>query len=109
MTEDKQVKNTRTVKIPFSKLQKTDQSVESGKIALDLDPVDNELYDTVEPVEIKDEQGLIGSEPDPEDINQDDWLDKAHKMGQQMEEDDEHPEEIDIARDIDKAEKYVHE
>ncbi len=55
--------------------------------------------------EIQDEAWMGGSEPDPE--SDDDMLEVAHTMGQQLEEDEEHPKPINLARDIDKAEEFT--
>lgn len=51
------------------------------------------------------QQSISGSEPDP--TSDDDTLDVAHAVGSQLDEDDsmEHPQELDISRDIDKAEQ----
>lgn len=48
------------------------------------------------------EQSVSGSTPDP--TADDDTLANAQAVGTQLHEDDEHPQELDIARDIDKAE-----
>ena len=48
------------------------------------------------------EQSISGTTPDPE--SDDDTLQNAQDVGQQLGEDTEHPEELDIARDIDKGE-----
>jgi hypothetical protein len=52
------------------------------------------------------EQSVSGTTPDVE--SDDDTLENVHAVGQQLEEDDEHPQELDIARDIDEAEDYHH-
>ena len=51
------------------------------------------------------QQSISGSEPDP--TSDDDTLDAAHAVGSQLNEDDsmEHPQELDIARDINQAER----
>jgi len=49
------------------------------------------------------EQSVSGSSPDPE--SDDDTLANAQAVGMQLLEDVEHPQEIDIARDIDAAER----
>jgi hypothetical protein len=51
------------------------------------------------------EQSVSGSTPDP--TADDDTLETAHAMGQQLGEDEEHPQELDIARDIDEAEESI--
>lgn len=53
------------------------------------------------------EESISGSAPDPE--SDDDLLANAHAVGQQLGEDLEHPQEVDIARDIDAAEKHHRE
>lgn len=55
--------------------------------------------------ELLDEEWAGGSEPDPE--SDDDTLELAHSMGLQVDEDEEHPMPVNIARDIDAAEKYI--
>lgn len=50
------------------------------------------------------EQSVSGSTPDPE--SDDDTLENAHNMGLQLNEDDEHPQPLNLAADIDKAEEY---
>lgn len=52
------------------------------------------------------EQSVSGSMPDP--TSDDDTQANAHGVGEQLGEDDEeeNPEELDIARDIDEAEEY---
>lgn len=49
------------------------------------------------------EQAANASASDP--TSDDDMLQNAHAAGMQMDEDEEHPQELDIARDIDKAEE----
>jgi len=51
----------------------------------------------------QDEHSISGTTPESDD----DTLQNAQDMGQQLEEDVEHPQEIDIARDIDKAEEEL--
>jgi hypothetical protein len=53
------------------------------------------------------EQTISGDMPDIE--SDDDLLQNAKDVGMQLEEDDEHPQELDIARDIDNAEKHFRE
>lgn len=43
----------------------------------------------------------------PDSAIDDDTLKNAQIMGQQLKEDTEHPQEINIARDVDKAEEKV--
>jgi hypothetical protein len=50
------------------------------------------------------EQSVSGSTPDPD--ADDDTLANAQAMGTQLEEDEEHPQELNLAGDIDKAEEY---
>jgi hypothetical protein len=51
------------------------------------------------------EQSVSGDNPDPS--SDDDTLQNAHMMGEQLDEDDEHLEELDIARDFDDAERHI--
>lgn len=55
--------------------------------------------------ENSDEQTISGSTPDPE--SDDDTLDNAHEVGEQQGENEEHPKEIDLGRDIDKSEERI--
>lgn len=50
------------------------------------------------------EQSVSGDMADP--ASDDDTLEMSHEMGLRLDEDDEHPQEIDIASEIDKAEEY---
>ncbi len=52
------------------------------------------------------EQSVSGDMPSPS--SDDDTLSNAQAVGTQLDEDPEHPKEVDIGRDIDKAEKYQH-
>lgn len=72
--------------------------------------VDDKKQDKEPPVKppyIEGEESISGSATEPEE--DDDTLENAHEMGQQLDEDPEHPKEIDIARDIDKAEEEIRE
>jgi hypothetical protein len=51
-----------------------------------------------------DEESIGGAMAGPE--SDDDVLEAAHQMGIGLDEDYEHPRELDIAGDMDKAEKY---
>lgn len=91
---------------------KSDQPYKTKPIA----PRRNAVIKTPQTVQVKhptaspdeiDEQSISGSAPDPD--SDDDTLQNAQMMGQQLEEDTENPEELDLARDINKAEKFVHE
>lgn len=42
----------------------------------------------------------------PDVESDDDLLQNAHDVGLQLDEDEEHPEEVDIGRDVDNAEEY---
>lgn len=50
------------------------------------------------------EQSVSGSTPDLE--SDDDTLANAQEAGEQLDENEEHPKEIDLGGDVDKAEKY---
>lgn len=56
------------------------------------------------PPNVKGEQEISGDMPDP--ASDDDTLENAHKAGIALNEDEEHPQELDIGGDIDKAEEY---
>jgi len=55
--------------------------------------------------EFQDEESAGGSGPNPE--SDDDTLELAHSMGLQLDEDEEHPKSVNIARDVDAAEEYI--
>jgi len=86
--------------IPLSKLI-SDKPL-SGMVSIDTTGENFEIVGEKSP-EIVGEESVSGSEPDPE--SDDDLLANAQAVGEQLGEDPEHPEEIDIARDIDAAEK----
>lgn len=50
------------------------------------------------------EESVSGSMPDPE--SDDDTLENAWKMGLYTGDDEEHPQELNIAHEMEKAEKY---
>lgn len=47
----------------------------------------------------------VGKRNNVRSLSGDDTLENAHIMGEQMNEDEENPKEIDIARDVDEAEE----
>jgi hypothetical protein len=51
------------------------------------------------------EQSVSGTAPDPE--ADDDTLENAHDVGEQLDEDEEHAKELDLGSDIDKAEEHT--
>lgn len=73
---------------------------------ISLDQLDREEQEERKPLspEREDEQSVSGSMPDPE--SDDDTLANEKQMGHQMGETLEHPEELNTARDADKAEEY---
>lgn len=66
-------------------------------------PTGNEELDIASPDEVG-EQSVSGDMPDP--ASDDDTLENAHNVGLRLNEDEEHPQELDIASDIDKAEEF---
>ncbi|HSW96709.1 MAG TPA: hypothetical protein VLF89_02695 [Candidatus Saccharimonadales bacterium] len=68
------------------------------------DQVMTQVKDVNSPA-VQGEQSVSGDMPDAE--SDDDTLENAQAVGTQMDEDLEHPEELDIARDIDAAEEYI--
>ncbi|HVT01729.1 MAG TPA: hypothetical protein VHE53_05905 [Patescibacteria group bacterium] len=71
-----------------------------------LDDVNQELKEKKDPTlspERQDEQSVSGSMPDPE--SDDDTLKNAQDVDLQAGENTESPEEIDISRDVNKAEE----
>jgi hypothetical protein len=66
-------------------------------------PTGNEELDNASADE-SGEQSVSGDMPDP--ASDDDTLENAHAVGLRLNEDEEHPQELDIASDLDKAEEY---
>lgn len=73
---------------------------------ISLDQLEHEEQPEKEPLspERLDEESVSGSMPDPE--SDDDTLKNAQAVGMQAGESTEHPEELDIARDIDHGEDF---
>lgn len=67
-------------------------------------PTGNKTLDEASPPHVTGEQGLNATNPDP--ASDDDTLANAHNVGLRLDEDEEHPQELDIGSDIDKAEEY---
>lgn len=61
-------------------------------------------HSDVKPPSIKGEEAVSGDNPDPS--SDDDTLKNAHEVGEQLEEDPEHPKPVALDRDVDKAEDY---
>ena len=55
-------------------------------------------------IEDRDEVDISGTTPDPE--SDDDVLENAHQVGVGLDEDLENPEELDISKDVERAERY---
>ncbi len=66
-------------------------------------PTGNETLDDAAPHTVG-EQGVNATNPDP--ASDDDTLANAQNVGLRLDEDEEHPQELDIGSDIDKAEEY---
>lgn len=81
-----------------------DDILEIGTNADPLTEDQGEFAAEVSPEEAG-EQSVSGDMPTPD--SDDDTLANAKAVGTQLDEDEEHPEEIDIARDIDEAEEYT--
>lgn len=68
---------------------------------------DNNQYpvnpEDTKPPSVKGEESISGETPDPE--SDDNVLDAAHKAGLYTESDEEHPHEVDLANEVDEAEK----
>ena len=62
-------------------------------------------YPTIKSPQKLDEESISGSMPDPE--SDDDALKSAHEMGIGLGESYEHPKELDIAKDVNKAEEHI--
>lgn len=66
--------------------------------------MDPSLKDRNVPPHVAGEQSISGDMPDPS--SDDDVLKSAQTMGIALEEDTEHPQELDLGGDIDKGEEY---
>lgn len=64
---------------------------------------EDKKHGIVEKSEMVGDEDISGSMPNPE--SDDDVLDVAHKRGLYQKANEEHPEELDIASQVDKAEK----
>lgn len=67
-------------------------------------PTGNETLDEKQQPHVQGEQSINATNPDP--ASDDDTLANAHNVGLRLDEDEEHPQELDIGSDIDKAEEY---
>ena len=56
--------------------------------------------------EIVGEQSISGSASDPEEVEEEDTLEDVQDVGLYQDVDEEHPRELDIAKEIDKAEEH---
>ncbi len=74
-----------------------------GVDTLEIDDSNSISMSNTQPEEL-DELSNSGSTPDPD--SDDDTLKNAQAAGFQLEEDIEHPQELNMARDLDKAEEY---
>jgi hypothetical protein len=73
---------------------------------LDNDPeIQNLRFRTANPPNVSDEESFVGSAPDVEKIQEEDTLDRAHDMGLQLDDDEENPHELNLAKDFDTAEE----
>jgi hypothetical protein len=96
---DKTIRQDDPKTIPFSKIQS--QKLPPG--ALQLDATGENFQDVgVVPPSIQGEESISGSEPSPD--SDDDTLNNAQEVGEQLGETTENPESVDIARDVDEAE-----
>lgn len=55
--------------------------------------------------QIEEEEDNLGSMPNPDKVNEKSTLDEAHDVGLYEQADDEHPVEINIAKQVEDAEK----
>ncbi len=67
-------------------------------------PTGNKTLDEETPPHVAGEQGMNATNPDP--ASDDDTLANAQNVGLRLDEDEEHPQELDIGSDIDKAEEF---
>lgn len=67
-------------------------------------PTGNETLDNKTQPHLEGEQSINASNPDP--ASDDDTLANAQNVGLRLDEDEEHPQELDVGSDIDKAEDY---
>ena len=65
----------------------------------------NRMYVSPIPPSIAGETSISGDMPEPE--SDDDTLANVQFMGQQLNEDIQHPKELDIGRDLNDAEQYL--
>lgn len=86
---------------PMTAHYQREQATES----LNSDEGNNRHYIVPTSPSVQGETSVSGDMPDPE--SDDDTLANAQFMGQQANEDEEHPQELDIARDLDEAEEYI--
>lgn len=56
--------------------------------------------------QVDDEQSSFGSMPNPEEVQEKDALEQAQDMGLYTKSDDEHPAKLNIAKQVNDAEKY---
>jgi hypothetical protein len=56
--------------------------------------------------QVDDEQSSFGRMPNPEEVQEKDTLEQAQDMGLYTKSDDEHPAKLNIAKQINDAEKY---
>lgn len=68
--------------------------------------IKNEEYRGEEnyPPSVRGEESISGDLPDP--ASDDDILENEHEVGLSLDEDPEHPKEVDVGSDLDKAEEY---
>lgn len=88
---------------PASGAAQIDSLTNTG-ILQDTDEADDYNSPNASP-SVQGEQSVSGDMPAPE--SDDDTLQNAQNMGMQMDETTEHPEEVDIARDVDEGEQAV--
>lgn len=83
------------------KTQNIKKSEEEGE---DTSYLQNETLNSAYADYVKGEQAVSGSTPDPE--SDDETLINAKDMGLALNEDEEHPQELGLGRDVDKSEEY---
>lgn len=66
---------------------------------------DSEKHKAAQSPQEEGEQSRSGLMPDPEEVTEDDTLEAAHKVGLHTEADEEHPDELDIDKELDELEE----
>jgi hypothetical protein len=66
---------------------------------------DENLKDSVEPLEEKEGTSFLGHEPDPEEVSEMDTREMAQTMGLYPDADEEHPAELGVDRELERQQE----